>query len=241
MKRALLSLVFLFAISSCTKEFVLDIRVNPPEGGSVFPSNGTFKNGTTVTLNATPNSEYVFTGWSGDAIGNNTSVQVTVDDNKSIIANFRLVQYELTTSVNGQGSITETIINTGKTDYDSGTKVRLEAVPAQGYYFKEWSGDLQGDTNPAELTINSVKNVTATFEKLSYELRVQTVGEGTVTEEIINTGKSTDYLYDTTVRLTATSEDGSDFIEWEDEGALIDENPFDITVTEHTFNKAIFE
>ena len=88
----------MFAISSCTKEFVLDIRVNPPEGGSVFPSNGTFKNGTTVTLNATPNSEYVFTGWSGDAIGNNTSVQVTVDDNKSIIANFRLVQYELTTS-----------------------------------------------------------------------------------------------------------------------------------------------
>ena len=195
MKRALLSLVFLFAILSCTKEFVLDIRVNPPEGGNVFPSNGTFKNGTTVTLNATPNSEYVFTGWSGDAIGNNTSVQVTVDDNKSVVANFRLVQYELTTSVNGQGSITETIINTGKTDYDSGTKVRLEAVPAQGYYFKEWSGDLQGDTNPAELTINSAKNVTATFEKLSYELRVQTVGEGTVTEEIINTGKSTDYLY----------------------------------------------
>ena len=114
----------MFAISSCTKEFVLDIIVNPPEGGSVFPSDGTFKNGTTVTLNATPNNEYVFTGWSGDAIGNNTSVQVTVDDNKSVVANFRLVQYELTTSVNGQGSITETIINTGKTDYDSGTKVR---------------------------------------------------------------------------------------------------------------------
>ena len=61
---------------------------------------------------------------------------MTVDDNKSVVANFRLVQYELTTSVNGQGSITETIINTGKTDYDSGTKVRLEAVPAQGIISK---------------------------------------------------------------------------------------------------------
>ena len=241
LKRVLFPLVFLFAISSCTKEFVLDIRVNPPEGGSVFPSNGTFKNGTTVTLNATPNSEYVFTGWSGDAIGNNTSVQVTVDDNKSIIANFRLVQYELTTSVNGQGSITETIINTGKTDYDSGTKVRLEAVPAQGYYFKEWSGDLQGDTNPAELTINSAKNVTATFEKLSYELRVQTVGEGTVTEEIINTGKSTDYLYGTTVRLTATPEEGSDFYGWEDEEVLSTDNPLDVVISEPKFIKAFFE
>jgi len=231
----------LFAISSCTKEFVLDIIVNPPEGGSVFPSDGTFKNGTTVTLNATPNNEYVFTGWSGDAIGNNTSVQVTVDDNKSVVANFRLVQYELTTSVNGQGSITETIINTGKTDYDSGTKVRLEAVPAQGYYFKEWSGDLQGDTNPADLIINSVKNVTATFEKLSYELRIQTVGEGTVTEEIISTGKSTDYLYGTTVRLTATPEEGSDFYGWEDEEVLSTDNPFDITISEPKFIKAFFE
>ena len=232
---------FLFAISSCTKEFVLDIIVNPPEGGSVFPSDGTFKNGTTVTINATPNNEYVFTGWSGDAIGNNTSVQVTVDDNKSVVANFRLVQYELTTSVNGQGSITETIINTGKTDYDSGTKVRLEAVPAQGYYFKEWSGDLQGDTNPADLIINSVKNVTATFEKLSYELRIQTVGEGTVTEEIISTGKSTDYLYGTTVRLTAIPEEGSDFYGWEDEEVLSTDNPFDITISEPKFIKAFFE
>ena len=232
---------FLFAISSCTKEFVLDIIVNPPEGGSVFPSDGTFKNGTTVTINATPNNEYVFTGWSGDAIGNNTSVQVTVDDNKSVVANFRLVQYELTTSVNGQGSITETIINTGKTDYDSGTKVRLEAVPAQGYYFKEWSGDLQGDTNPADLIINSVKNVTATFEKLSYELRIQTVGEGTVTEEIISTGKSTDYLYGTTVRLTPIPEEGSDFYGWEDEEVLSTDNPFDITISEPKFIKAFFE
>ena len=62
--------------------------------------------------------------------------------------------------------------------------------------------------------------MTATFEKLSYELRVQTIGEGSVSEQIIDTGKSTDYLYDTTVRLTATPEEGSDFIEWEDEGAL---------------------
>ena len=231
----------MFAISSCTKEFVLDIIVNPPEGGSVFPPDGTFKNGTTVTLNATPNNEYVFTGWSGDAIGNNTSVQVTVDDNKSVVANFRLVQYELITSVNGQGSITETIINTGKTDYDSGTKVRLEAVPAQGYYFKEWSGDLQGDTNPADIIINSPKNVTATFEKLSYELRIQTLGEGTVSEEIISTGKSTDYLYGTTVRLKATPEEGSDFYGWEDEEVLSKDNPFDITISEPKFIKAFFE
>ena len=242
MKALLKFLLFFIFITGCTKEFILDVKVNPPNSGTVFPSEGTFKDGSTVTLNAAPNSEYVFSNWSGDASGSNTSVNVTIDDNKSVVANFRLRQYKLTTNVQGEGSISETIINTGKsTDYDSGTRVSLEAIPAQGYYFTGWSGALTGDNNPAELTIDSPKSVTATFEKLSYELRVQTIGEGSVSEQIIDTGKSTDYLYDTTVRLTATPEEGSDFIEWEDEGALTTDNPYDVTITEPRFIKAIFE
>ena len=241
--KAFFKFLFLFIyLTGCTKEFILDVKVNPPNSGTVFPSEGTFKDGSTVTLNAAPNAEYVFSNWSGDASGSNTSVNVTIDDNKSVVANFRLRQYKLTTNVEGEGSISETIINTGKsTDYDSGTRVSLEAIPAQGYYFTGWSGALTGDNNPAELTIDSPKSVTATFEKLSYELRVQTIGEGSVSEQIIDTGKSTDYLYDTTVRLTATSEEGSDFIEWEDEGAITTDNPYDVTITEPKFIKAIFE
>ena len=241
--KAFFKFLFLFIyLTGCTKEFILDVKVNPPNSGTVFPSEGTFKDGSTVTLNAAPNSEYVFSNWSGDASGSNTSVNVTIDDNKSVVANFRLRQYKLTTNVQGEGSISETIINTGKsTDYDSGTRVSLEAIPAQGYYFTGWSGALTGDNNPAELTIDSPKSVTATFEKLSYELRVQSIGEGSVSEQIIDTGKSTDYLYDTTVRLTATSEEGSDFIEWEDEGAITTDNPYDVTITEPKFIKAIFE
>ena len=79
------------------------------------------------------------------------------------------------------------------------------------------------------------------LRNLSYELRVLKQGEGTVTEEIINTGKSTDYEYNTTVRLTATPEEGSDFIEWEDSGATTDVNPFDIVVTEPKVITAVFE
>ena len=104
-------LFLIISITSCTKEFILDVRVNPPNSGTVFPSDGTFKDGSTITLNAAPNSEYVFSNWSGDASGSNTSVNITIDDNKSIVANFRLRQYELTTSVQGEGSISETIIN----------------------------------------------------------------------------------------------------------------------------------
>ena len=207
-----------------------------------MPSQGTYKEGSTVTLVATPNAEYKFTGWSGGANGSSNPIEVTVNDNKNIVANFSLVQYALFTNTIGEGQITETIVNTGKsTDYDSGTTVQLEAVPSQGYYFTGWSGDITGDTNPAQITIDKPKNVTATFEKLSYELRVLTQGEGSVTEEIVNTGKSTDYEYQTTVRLTAVPDEGSDFIEWEEGGAGGTTNPLDITITEPTFVTAVFE
>ena len=207
-----------------------------------MPSQGTYKEGSTVTLVATPNAEYKFTGWSGGANGSSNPIDVIVNDNKNIVANFSLVQYALFTNTIGEGQITETIVNTGKsTDFDSGTTVQLEAVPSQGYYFTGWSGDITGDTNPAQITIDKPKNVTATFEKLSYELRVLTQGEGSVTEEIVNTGKSTDYEYQTTVRLTAVPDEGSDFIEWEDSGAFTEQNPYDVIITEPYAVKAVFE
>ena len=240
--KKLLLLIFIVSLSSCTKEFVVDVKSNPPEGGSAIPSQGTYKEGSTVTLIATPNLEYKFTEWSGDAIGFSSPIDVIVDDNKNVVANFSLVQYALTTSIKGEGSITETIVNTGKsTDYDSGTTVQLEAVPSKGYYFAGWSGGITGESNPSQILIDRPKNVTATFKKLSYELRVLTQGEGTVKEEIINTSKSTDYEYETTVRLTATPEEGSDFIEWEDSGALTEQNPYDVIITEPKLVKAVFE
>ncbi|MGY8868663.1 MAG: leucine-rich repeat domain-containing protein, partial [Methylophagaceae bacterium] len=49
------------------------------------------------------------------------------------------------------------------------------------------------------------------------------------------------YEYNTTVRLTATPEEGSDFIEWEESGATTDVNPFDIVVTEPKVITAVFE
>ena len=226
MKNLLLVLSFLLILSSCTKEFVLDVKSNPPQGGIDFLAKGTDKEGTSVTLNASPSNEYTLDSWSGDASGSSKSTEVIIDGNKNIVANFVLIKHQLSTTVEGEGRITETIVNAGKyTDYDSGTIVRLEAVPSYGYYFTGRSGAITGDTNPVDINMNKPKGIQVTFEKLSYELSVKTQGEGTVTEEIINTGKSTDYEYETTVRLTAIPQEGSDFIEWEESGATTELNP----------------
>jgi hypothetical protein len=110
---------------------VLDTSVSPVGAGTVIPSVGTYKEGSSVTLNAAPSGEYLFDRWSGDASGTSSSIDIEVNGNKNVIANFVLRKYELLLSVVGEGEITETIVITGKrTDYDSGTLVRLEAVPA---------------------------------------------------------------------------------------------------------------
>ena len=47
--------------------------------------------------------------------------------------------------------------------FDNGTTVTVEAVPAFGYAFKDWSGDLSGTANPAILIIDCDKSITANF------------------------------------------------------------------------------
>ena len=52
----------------------------------------------------------------------------------------------------------------GSTDYNSGTILELTAVPAQGWEFIQWKGDLNSTINPKEITVNSKKTITVTFE-----------------------------------------------------------------------------
>ena len=47
--------------------------------------------------------------------------------------------------------------------YAAGTVVQLTANANYGYHFTGWSGDLSGTANPATITMNGNKNVTANF------------------------------------------------------------------------------
>ena len=68
--------------------------------------------------------------------------------------------YTLTVNAGSGGSVT--LSPTGGS-YASGTVVTLNAVAATGYIFYGWSGDVSGSTNPATITMNGNKFVTATF------------------------------------------------------------------------------
>src|SRR6056300_383033 len=71
------------------------------DGGSVT-GGGTFASGTQVSLTATPNSGYSFSGWSNGSTTN--PLTVTLNSNTSVTANFQVIvnSYTLTVSA-GEG------------------------------------------------------------------------------------------------------------------------------------------
>ena len=55
----------------------------------------------------------------------------------------------------------------GRRPFALNQPISLEAVPATGYVFSNWSGDVTGTTNPTSLVMDCDKTVTATFKPIS--------------------------------------------------------------------------
>jgi uncharacterized repeat protein (TIGR02543 family) len=131
------------------------------QNGSVSkdPDKTGYDAGETVTLQATPNTGYHFTGWSGDASGTTNPVSITMNSNKSVTAGFAINTYTLNVTAT-HGSVTKT---PNKSTYNHGETVSLQATPNTGYHFTGWSGDASGTSNPVIITMNADKSVTANF------------------------------------------------------------------------------
>lgn len=69
------------------------------------------------------------------------------------------------TAQNGTVSFSET-----GSEFAEGSSITVEATPDNGYVFERWSGDLSGTVNPAAITIDSDKSITAHFitEEINY-------------------------------------------------------------------------
>lgn len=64
------------------------------------PNQQTYNSGTIVKLTATPANGYQFSSWSGDASGTNNPLDVVMDSNKVITANFTLVNNQNPQGIN---------------------------------------------------------------------------------------------------------------------------------------------
>ena len=156
--------------------YTLTVDIDPETGGEVlvngeappsYPFTYTFECGEEVTLQAVPAGCYEFAGWSGDAEGTDATVTVYMNGPKTVVADFELLYYTLTVNVEGEGDVAVNgevpAAYPAEISFPCGTEVTLEALPASGWEFQEWQGDLTGTASEATLLIDGDKSVTAVF------------------------------------------------------------------------------
>ncbi len=84
--------------------------------------------------------------------------QLAITGGSPIAGECPTTTYNLTTSINGQGSVSP---STGS--YVDGASVSLAATPVSGWQFDGWSGAATGSANPLNLIMDSHKSITANF------------------------------------------------------------------------------
>jgi uncharacterized protein (TIGR02145 family)/uncharacterized repeat protein (TIGR02543 family) len=126
--------------------YTLTVSADPSNGGSVSRSpnnaNAIYNHGTTVTVTASANTGYKFTGWSGVSTSASANVVVTMDGHKTLTANFEQIPtYTVTFSANsGSG----TVSNRNAQEGNSVILPDGSGLSRNGYTFGGWNTNSNG-------------------------------------------------------------------------------------------------
>lgn len=215
--------------SNPLSHITLTVSSNPITGGTAT-GGGTYHVGESVTIKASPFIGHRFINWTdqytGSIISSSASYTFVINTNKSVVANYSINQYTITTTA-VNGSITK---NPDQLNYNHGTNLQLTAVPKAGYSFTSWSGDTIATSNPLTIKMLSNKKVTANFTAIppaTYTINI-TSNNGTVTKS----PNTPSYTSGAIVKLTATPATGYVFSSWSGD-TIATSNPINIGITKN--------
>ena len=213
------------------QNYNISVSANPTNGGTVT-GGGSYQQGQSCTVNATPATGYNFVRWTenGQQVSTNASYTFTVTGNRTLVAQFQLQSFSITASAdpNNGGTVT------GGGTYNYGQSCTLSATPATGYTFVNWTKNGQQVSTNASYTFNVTSSgaYVAHFQIQSYNIAVvaKPANGGTVT------GGGT-YTYGQNCTITATANEGYDFINWTENNIPVSTNPsYSFNVTgNHSF------
>ena len=121
--------------------FTLTTNINPEGWGKVTrsPNSTIYREGTKVTLTAIPEGDFIFKSWTyaGTLISENATTDITIDDNKTIFANFDIYHSAVTTFLDSRENKTYRKVTIVKTtwmaenlNYETGGSVCYDNAPA---------------------------------------------------------------------------------------------------------------
>jgi uncharacterized protein YkwD/ribosomal protein L21E len=202
------------------------LTISGSEGGEIASlGEGTFTcdEGEVINLVATPASGYRFLSWTGDVETiedvEAASTTIIMNGDYSIAPNFELIPAEqgnLIVSSSAGGSVTTP--GEGTFTYDVGTMIGLVAIPASGYRFLNWTGNVGTIENveaaSTTITVNGNCSITANFEHLAPE-QFDLATSSTPGGSVVVPGEGTfTYAAGTSVNLIATPTTGYQFVNW---------------------------
>ncbi len=129
-----------------------------------------------VTMKAFPNEGWYFVGWTGDLEGTEEEMNFTMDEDKTIVAEFERMEHELVITIDGEGATSPT---EGESTYPHGESVVVEAFPDEGWVFDQWTGDYGSEEEQITITMDGDKELRANFlREPLFELQMISPEEG---------------------------------------------------------------
>ena len=210
-----------------TPQYTITVLANDPSLGIVNGS-GTYPEGSTIEISATPISGAYFTGWDDGNTDNPRSI--IVRQNMTYTAIFTEIPvYTITVrpELPLQGS------TYGGGTYPAGTVINIGATPNSNFYFSGWQdGNMD---NPRSITVTEDAEYIASFSQNPVQTYTVTVYYDDSQGFIVGAGT---YTAGATASIAAIPADGFVFKKWNDD---TDDNPKTIIVDHDIFLAAFFE
>lgn len=191
---------------------------NPSIGGTITGA-GNYNFGQTVQLQAAANDGYSFVNWTEGStiVSTNASFSFTVTGNRTMVANFTLVNYSVSVSSNPSAGGSAT----GGGIYTYGQTAQLQATANSGFSFLNWTegSNIVSTSAAYSFTVTGNKTLVANFSQDSYAITANSnpSSGGTITG-------AGNYNYGQTAALTATANEGYTFVSWMEGAATVSTN-----------------
>ena len=221
-----------------TQQYTVNVSANPNIGGSVT-GGGTYNQGQSCTVTASPNAGYTFTNWTenGNVVSTNRSYTFTVTANRTLVANFQAQPQNYTVTVSANPTNGGNV--TGGGTYQQGQSCTVTATANTGYNFTNWTenGNVVSTQANYTFTVNSNRTLVANFTPQQYTI--------TATADPVNGGNVTGggtFNYGNSCTLNATPAAGYTFVNWTKNGTQVSTNAtYTFTVTESAAYVAHFQ
>jgi uncharacterized protein (TIGR02145 family) len=208
------------------KSYTITVSADPAEGGSVEGA-GTYEYGQSCTVRATEATGYHFVNWTenGGQVSANEVYTFTVTGDRDLVANFSSEDYIIQVRIDPEeGGTVE-----GAGGYNYNDECTLKATANAGYDFVNWTKE-DGTQVSTETTYRFIVEESATYVA-HFQAKVYTI---TVSAEPIEGGTVSgggDYHYGDECTLTATANEGYEFVNWTENGVVSAQASYPFTVT----------